>query len=184
MRYTHEHARIERSARYRARHAMRREQIARDEREWRDALKRRMIAYRGGKCSRCGLTPAAAEHIAVFEFHHRDPADKEFNVAGNYTRSWRVLQAELDKCDLVCANCHRVIEATSEPVPDRRRGRPPLDLARSGATVADVALRKMVERVQADARRAEAERVAAVRDQCELFGPAPARRVGRRVQCA
>ena len=39
-------------------------------------------------------------------FHHRDPADKEFLVSQMRDRSWEVPRAELDKCDLLCFNCH------------------------------------------------------------------------------
>lgn len=41
-------------------------------------------------------------------FHHRDPEKKEFNVSG--TQLTRVprkrLEAEVDKCDVYCLNCH------------------------------------------------------------------------------
>src|SRR5271157_3000322 len=62
------------------------------------------IAYLGGKCMRCGY----AGHPAAFEFHHRDPEQKDFTIGGVANRSWEVIQAELDKCDLLCSNCHRI----------------------------------------------------------------------------
>jgi hypothetical protein len=39
-------------------------------------------------------------------FHHRNPKDKDFNISGNHGRSWSKIEAELDKCDLMCHNCH------------------------------------------------------------------------------
>ena len=112
-----------RNARERAARAARRDAVAEREREKRDELKRRMIAYLGGACMRCRRTLEDFGHPAAFDFHHRDWRTKVFNVAGNYKRSWPVLRAELDKCDLLCACCHRVTEALAEP--GRRRGRPP-----------------------------------------------------------
>jgi hypothetical protein len=39
-------------------------------------------------------------------FHHRDPETKEFTVSQMLDRAWSVLVTELDKCDLLCFNCH------------------------------------------------------------------------------
>jgi hypothetical protein len=71
-------------------------------RKRRRTLKERLVADRGGKCENCGyaLSPA------VLEFHHRDPTTKEFQI-GNINASWARLLAEAEKCDLLCANCHR-----------------------------------------------------------------------------
>ena len=64
------------------------------------------VAYKGGECQRCGY----ARCSAALEFHHRDPEQKDFNVAGKaQTWAWDRIKAELDKCDLLCANCHREI---------------------------------------------------------------------------
>lgn len=72
----------------------------------RKALKRKAVAYKGGKCSHCGYDKC----IAALEFHHRDPDQKDFSFGGSrQTAAWAKIQAELDKCDLVCANCHREI---------------------------------------------------------------------------
>lgn len=73
----------------------------------RRALKLRAVEYKGGKCVMCGYS----EHVGVLDFHHLDPSQKEFSIgAKGYTRSWERLRVELDKCILVCANCHREIE--------------------------------------------------------------------------
>jgi hypothetical protein len=45
------------------------------------------------------------------DFDHRDPSQKEFNLGSEAIRemySLEKLQAEIDKCDIVCANCHRI----------------------------------------------------------------------------
>lgn len=46
--------------------------------------------------------------IAALDFHHTDPSKKDFGISsGGYTRSFEKIKDELDKCILVCANCHR-----------------------------------------------------------------------------
>ena len=45
----------------------------------------------------------------VLEFDHL--RDKKFNVSravSGSTRSWETILSEIDKCDIVCANCHRI----------------------------------------------------------------------------
>lgn len=57
----------------------------------------------GLKCQRC-----PENHPAVLQFHHRDPAAKEINLAESIHRGWskeRILR-EIEKCDVLCANCH------------------------------------------------------------------------------
>jgi hypothetical protein len=64
--------------------------------------KKRCVDYLGGQCVRCGY----GRCIKAMTFHHRDPAEKEFLVSQMRDRSREVLRAELDKCDLLCFNCH------------------------------------------------------------------------------
>ncbi len=69
--------------------------------EWRKELKFRAIAYKGGGCRYCGYSKC----VRSLQFHHRDPSQKDFGISTSI-RSWKRVKAELDKCDLVCANCH------------------------------------------------------------------------------
>jgi hypothetical protein len=71
-------------------------------------VKQMAVEYLGGECIRCGYKRA----IEALEFHHRDPAQKEISISatGN-TLSWETVKLELDKCDLLCANCHREIHS-------------------------------------------------------------------------
>jgi hypothetical protein len=64
------------------------------------------VEYKGGKCSSCGYNKC----IAALEFHHLDPSKKDFSISssGN-TRSWNKVKEELDKCVLLCSNCHREV---------------------------------------------------------------------------
>ena len=45
----------------------------------------------------------------VMDFHHRDPLKKSFELGQAFSRgkSIKLIQAEIDKCDLICSNCHR-----------------------------------------------------------------------------
>jgi hypothetical protein len=44
----------------------------------------------------------------VLEFDHRNPEQKEFNIADSVHLSEEKIQREIDKCDILCANCHRI----------------------------------------------------------------------------
>ena len=50
--------------------------------------------------------------MAAFEFHHLDAGTKEFAIsADGVPRRWELIVAELEKCVLLCANCHREVHA-------------------------------------------------------------------------
>lgn len=73
----------------------------------REATKIRAIQYKGGSCVSCGYSRCAAS----LTFHHMDPSKKDFQISGNHTRSWITIQRELDKCVLLCRNCHGELHA-------------------------------------------------------------------------
>jgi len=59
----------------------------------------------------CELCPE--DHPACIDFHHKDADEKEETLANAVKRGWsrkRIL-AEVDKCMIVCSNCHRKIHA-------------------------------------------------------------------------
>jgi hypothetical protein len=65
--------------------------------------------YKSGlSCILCGFS-----HPDALDFHHRDPAQKEMEVSKT-TRGWSIerIKKEIDKCDVLCANCHRILHAT------------------------------------------------------------------------
>jgi hypothetical protein len=61
--------------------------------------------YKGGKCLLCGYNKCPR----ALEFHHRDANEKTFDLS-SACRGWNKIKIELDKCDLLCSNCHREIE--------------------------------------------------------------------------
>jgi len=72
----------------------------------RKKVKELAIEYKGGSCQKCGYNKCNA----ALEFHHLDPSEKDFSIsASGNTRGWELIKKELDKCILVCANCHREI---------------------------------------------------------------------------
>ena len=69
------------------------------------------VQHKGGRCSRCGYDQC----VEALEFHHLDSAQKDFGISEKgYTRSWERVRAELEKCILVCANCHRELHASAQ----------------------------------------------------------------------
>lgn len=81
--------------------------------EKREEQRQRIVEYKGNQCHDCGgVFPAS-----IYDFHHREPHTKEFNVSRYST--WEKLKPELDKCDLLCPTCHRLrhyyLEGRSHP---------------------------------------------------------------------
>jgi len=71
-------------------------------------IKIQSIEYRGGKCSVCGYK----KHLAALQFHHTEPEHKDFRISILRNRSFEKLKSELDKCIVLCANCHAVEHAS------------------------------------------------------------------------
>ena len=63
--------------------------------------KREYVRLKGGKCQKCGYDKC----LGAFDFHHINSDDKLFNIAKRF--SPEKMKEELDKCILLCANCHR-----------------------------------------------------------------------------
>lgn len=63
--------------------------------------KNRAIEYLGGSCKICGIIDSPE----IYDFHHIE--NKKFALANNLNKSWENIKAELDKCILLCSNCHR-----------------------------------------------------------------------------
>ena len=74
-------------------------------REFKRKKKERAVSYLGGSCLDCkGTFPAA-----VYDFHHLNPKDKEGKLSAMLSNNkWEDVVGELDKCVLLCSNCHRI----------------------------------------------------------------------------
>ena len=72
---------------------------------YRNRLKEKLVEYKGGKCEICGYDKC----VEALEFHHLDPTEKEFGISSYSSLSFEKAKNEVDKCVLVCANCHREI---------------------------------------------------------------------------
>jgi hypothetical protein len=72
------------------------------------ARKIQYVIHLGGACLHCGLK-YDGKNAALFDFHHRDPSTKDFTIRSRWDLS-KVLP-ELEKCDVLCANCHRLHHA-------------------------------------------------------------------------
>lgn len=66
--------------------------------------KKRAVEYLGGECKECGYN----KNWSAMEFHHRESDKKETLISILLSYPWSdKLVNELDKCDLMCSNCHR-----------------------------------------------------------------------------
>ena len=71
------------------------------------SLRRKLeiIKEKGGCCNKCGY----AKNLAALELHHVDPLEKEFQLDSRNlsNQSLKKIKIEMDKCELLCSNCHR-----------------------------------------------------------------------------
>jgi 5-methylcytosine-specific restriction endonuclease McrA len=68
---------------------------------WRQRTKIKLMEHKGGCCQICSYKRS----IGALEFHHIDPNEKDFSISGK-SYSFERLKKEVDKCILVCSNCH------------------------------------------------------------------------------
>lgn len=72
----------------------------------RRAIKKRLVEYKGGKCELCGYNKC----IGALQFHHSNPEEKDFDISKVVNSSsgadMQKLYSEVDKCLLLCSNCH------------------------------------------------------------------------------
>jgi DNA-binding CsgD family transcriptional regulator len=71
---------------------------------WRVRVKQKLVDYKGGCCETCGYNKS----LRALHFHHKDPSQKDFSISGK-SLSFERMKNEVDKCILVCSNCHSEI---------------------------------------------------------------------------
>ena len=83
-----------------------RESISKNAKARKSARKSECISYLGGKCYRC----AYKKSTHALTFHHKSRAEKDGDISSMLDYSWLRLRRELDRCVLVCFNCHMELE--------------------------------------------------------------------------
>ena len=63
--------------------------------------------FGGRKCQACGIE----SEYPIYDLHHKDPAEKDVGVGAIAHHSWEKVKAEVEKCVLLCSNCHRIEHA-------------------------------------------------------------------------
>lgn len=71
----------------------------------------------GNCCECCGLAYDNS-NLSLFEFHHIDPKEKKFVWTKLRLKSESKIREELEKCQLLCANCHRLKHWKTKLVPN------------------------------------------------------------------
>jgi hypothetical protein len=81
--------------------------FVRKDKERRQKLREFLQAQKVGKsCSRCGMNDWRA-----LDFHHVDQSSKEGTIGHAISLNWgkvRIIK-EIEKCEILCANCHRIL---------------------------------------------------------------------------
>jgi hypothetical protein len=80
-------------------------------------LKKKLVDIAGGKCIVCGYNKC----IRALDFHHRNPSEKKFSLSTPDSHKINDLIIEINKCDLLCANCHREIHEIKVPIRNTRQ---------------------------------------------------------------
>lgn len=63
-----------------------------------------IMAAKGNLCHDC----KQRFPFYMLEFDHRNPKEKKFCVSQGTHKSWQQINEEIAKCDVVCANCHKI----------------------------------------------------------------------------
>ena len=66
-------------------------------------LKKKAVELLGGKCSKCGYKKC----IEALDFNHLRDKKYEPTKMFQENKPWKIIEIELKKCELLCANCHR-----------------------------------------------------------------------------
>lgn len=70
------------------------------------------IHYMGDECKDCKLH-IDNTHYSVYDFHHLNSNEKDYDWTKLRLKSIEAIHKELDKCILLCSNCHRIRHSIS-----------------------------------------------------------------------
>jgi hypothetical protein len=70
--------------------------------------KKKSVEFFNFCCADCGFK---SEYYDVYDFHHIDPSTKEKEISDIMNRTWKIIETEIKKCIMLCANCHRIRHA-------------------------------------------------------------------------
>ena len=75
--------------------------------KWRRNTKLKLITCMGSKCQICGYNKSQN----ALEFHHINPEEKDFSLSNTRAnpKNWSSIIKELQKCILLCSNCHKEV---------------------------------------------------------------------------
>ena len=80
----------------------------------RKKVRQMALDHLGAQCQICGYNRC----MNALDFHHKDSSTKEFGLSQDgLTRSWERVKREVEKCVLICSNCHREIHAGTTQLP-------------------------------------------------------------------
>lgn len=72
--------------------------------------KKKYVRLLGGECEHCHIKLTESNY-SIFDFHHTDPNTKEYSWSKLRLFSDNRILEELSKCQLLCANCHRLVHS-------------------------------------------------------------------------
>jgi hypothetical protein len=75
-------------------------------------LKQKLVTFKGGKCEICSIKTV---HTGIYDFHHKDPSLKEYSIGTKRHSNIEKYKNEIDKCHLLCSNCHREVHGGLHP---------------------------------------------------------------------
>ena len=81
----------------------------------RTEFKTKIVELAGGKCWGCGYDRC----MKAMVFHHMKPGSKDFALSKRHYYSWKRIKLEIEKCALLCANCHAEVHSGIRECPTR-----------------------------------------------------------------
>ncbi len=82
--------------------------------EVKEELRKKIFKYRKARCTKCGYNKCRG----ALDFHHKNPKDKKFSIGTGIREllGWDIIKKEIDKCIVLCSNCHREFHFNKEKI--------------------------------------------------------------------